>query len=293
MSHRKKEKSEEPDGIERKKSHGKIKPATRMPMQIPSGLSGPFDAAAGVQCIGEIEHMARALASGEEPDLWKLLQQLDSDRDILCKLDKSEIDAIPQNMRGHALRAFHAAQWTWIARHKKILGLLEDRGIVAFTNKEQYDRMIPQIRAIAGDVPSFPEAIIGCLQDIIKEQLLAIDFIPERFIDADFAPPGMKPGKAITEEEVDKECLPLEDYYAMTMQMLEEVFEMIIEDRYKAKVLAKGYAPYFFIWLGAENILQMVVKGLVEGDPYIRKKPLPDGGFSYMLWDPGTMPKRQ
>lgn len=289
MSHRSRIKDAEarekksPSGTARSK-------APRMPRPIPKSSSGihvipdTFDASAGVQIIGEIEHTARALKTGDEPDLWGCLQQLDTDKEILCKLDKAEIDSIPQKWRGHALRAFHSALWTWIARHNGLLDELTSHGIIAFTNTEEYARAIPQVLPIAGDVPSFAEPVMGCLQDIIKENLSAIDFIPEPYLEADFLPPGtVAQPRGLEPKEGEKEPLPLEDYYACTVQTLEEVFRMIHEDPVKANEMAKARAPYFFIWLGTEQILQRIVTGLVEGDPYIRKKRLPDGGYSYML----------
>jgi hypothetical protein len=269
----------------------------RLPRQIPKNamglqiMSGTFDAQAAVQIIGEIDHTARALASGDEPDLWSCLQKLDTDSEILGTLDKGRIDSIPQKRRGHALRAFHSALWTWLARHKGILGELTDRGIIAFTNKETYARTIPQVLPIAGDVPSFAEPVIGCLQDIIKGNLTAVDFIPGPYINADLLPPGTRAQpRGLEPKEGEKEPLPLEDYYACTVQTLEEVFEMIYEDMAKAKALAKGCAPFFFIWMGTQRILQHIVTGLVEGDPFVRKKPLPDGGFSYILRERGAGP---
>jgi hypothetical protein len=67
------------------------------------------------------------------------------------------------------------------------------------------------------------------------------------------------------------------------MQALELFFLSIKDDPAGAKVLAKEYAKYVIIWIGTTGLLQKIISGLVNGDPYIRKKLLPDGGFVYVV----------
>jgi hypothetical protein len=244
---------------------------------------GPYDAHAAVEVLGEIEHTAKNLENGIGPDLYSCLQKLDTASEILCKLDRAAVSTVPVKLRGDAFRAFHAALWTWLARHNKLLEGLLDARLVAF-GIEKYGEAIPQIAPIASDVPSFNTGFLGVLQDLLKEQFLAIGFIPERFIDADVAPPGRKPVKyGLTDAEKARESLPLEDYYAVTQAAVEEYFRAIRDDPAAAKVLAKEYTKYVFTWLGSLQLLQDIASRLVNGDPYIRKRLLPDGGFEYVV----------
>ena len=120
------------------------------------------------ELVGEIDALARALRSGEEPDLWACLQKIDGEGELLGRLDRSLVDAIPPVARGDALRAFHSAFWTGLARRNGFLEPMKEVKLIGF-GIEKYGEAIPQIRPIAGEVPSFHYLFIAVLQDVIKE----------------------------------------------------------------------------------------------------------------------------
>ena len=250
----------------------------KMPAQIPPILPGPFTAETGVQMIGEIEHAAKDLHKGIETDTYEMMHKLDTDKEILKKLDKNAVNSIPIERRGNAFRAFHAALWTWLARKKGLLDPILDMGLIKL-GMEPFGKFIPAIAPISDDVPTFNQAFLCMLQDCIKCEMIDIDFLPERHHDKDICVPGSEKTKYdITAMEERKRCIPLEGYYDITRQALESFFELKLDGQEEMpQIMAEKYVPYVFIWLGTFRLLQDIVIRLVNGDPYIRKSIGPDG----------------
>jgi hypothetical protein len=236
----------------------------------------------------DVEQIGNALQSGEGPDLWARLKKLDPGNEVIGKLKKSEIDAIPRTMRGLAYRAVVCAVWTEKAGKAGLLQWLIDRRIIAFPHRETYARKIPQVLPIVGELPGFVQVFIGALQDIVKEHLADIGILPEPYLEADTLPPG-KPAKPRgLLPPPGSRTLHIGEFYACTEQALSELFDVVYNDRQKSMDQARKYMPYFFIWLTTQNLLQRIITGLGEGNPIARKKYDPDGGFSYILQEMGA-----
>ena len=242
---------------------------------------------ATLDVIIDADTTGRALIDGNEPSLWACLTKLDPQSEVVARLKKSEIDSIPQKYRGLAYRAAVCALWTEKARKAGHLQWLIDRGIIAFPHRKTYARTIPQVLPIVDSVPGVVQVFIGALQDIVKEHLQEIDILPEQYCEADFLPPGKRAMPRGLPPKPGSQKLHVGEFYACTEQALAELFELPLKDGRLAAERAKELVPYFFIWLNAQELLQQVVTGLGEGDPYVRKKPLPDGGYSYMIDDRG------
>jgi hypothetical protein len=238
---------------------------------------------AALDVIIDADTTGRALRDGNEPSLWACLSKLDPESEVVGRLKKSEIDSIPQKNRGLAYRAAVCALWTEKARKAGHLQWLIDRGIISFPHRETYARTIPQVLPIVDSVPGVVMVFIGALQDIVKEHLQEIDILPEQYYEADFLPPGKRAMPRGLLPKPGSRRLHAGEFYACTEEALAELFEVPLKDGRLAALWAKELVPYFFIWLNAQKLLQQVVTGLGEGDPYIRKERKPDGGFSYIM----------
>jgi len=238
----------------------------------------------------DAERTGLALRHGAEPSLWACLQKLDTDNVFLPRLRKSEIDAVSRDRRGLAYKAVVCALWTDKARRAGLIQWLVDRRIIAFPHRETYARAIPAVLPIVDSIPGFVLVFTGALQDIVKERLVDIGILPDPYLEADCLPPG--------EQAIPRGLLPppasrklhVGEFYACTEQALAELFEVTHNDPQKAHAQAREYVRYLFIWLNAQNILQRIISGLGEGDPYIRKKPDAAGGFSYVAGEQGLGP---
>jgi hypothetical protein len=236
----------------------------------------------------DAEKTGWALHDGTEPSLWACLQRLDADNLVLPRLRKSEIDAVPRDKRGLAYKAVVGAIWTEKARKAGLLQWLIDRKIIAFPHRETYARAIPAVLPIVDSIPGFVQVFAGALQDIVKEHLVDIGMLPKQYLKADFLPPGEMAKPRGLPPPPGSRGLHIGEFYAGTEQALSELFEVTHNDRQRAKAQAREYVRYFFIWINAQNLLQRIITGLGEGNPYMRKKRHPDGGFSYILEDKGA-----
>jgi hypothetical protein len=241
----------------------------------------PIEMEAAGQLLGDIDRLALALATGAGPELWACLQMVDPDGALLGKLDKTEIDAIPQKLRGDALRAFHSALWTGLARQNGFLDHMMKIKLVGF-GIEKYGETIPQIRPIADDTPSFHYLFIAVLQDVVKDHLKRGGLIPKRHQDADFLPPGQKATTALTADEQGSKGLSSDEYYVATWEAMAEFLGVAEKDEDRGRELARDYTPYVFIWLGTSRLLQDIIGGLITGNPVSRKKRKRGGGFEYI-----------
>ena len=238
----------------------------------------------------DAEKTGLALRNGAQPSLWACLQRIDTDNEIMPKLRKSDIDAIPPDRRGLAYKAAVCALWTEQARQEGLLQWLVDRGIIAFPHRETYARDIPAVLPIVDSIPGFAHVFIGALQDIVKERLVDIGMLPSPYLEADFLPPGEQAEPRGLLPSPGSRRLHIGEFFACTELALVELFEVTHNDHERAHAQARQYVRYFFIWLNAQNLLQRIISGLGEGDPYIRKKRNADGGFSYILGEQGLGP---
>jgi len=86
--------------------------------------------------------------------------------------------------------------------------------------------------------------------------------------------------------------IPLEDYFGITHGILEEYLQARLEPGPEAaSILADGYIPYVFIWLGSLSILQDIISRLVCGNPLVRKLEQPDGTMEYVHGPQGKPPR--
>jgi hypothetical protein len=234
----------------------------------------------------DAEKTGIALRNGAEPSLWACLKRLDTDNVIMPKLKKPDIEGVPRDKRALAYKAVVCAIWTDKARKAGLLQWLIDRRIVAFPHRKTYERAIPAVLPIVDEIPGFVEVFAGALQDIVKGHLLDLEMIPAPYIDADYLPPGKKAEPRGLLPPPGSRALHIGEFYEGTEQALSELFEVTHDDPERANAQAREYVRYFFIWLNAQNILQHIISGLGEGDPYIRKKRTPDGGFTYVCVEP-------
>ena len=237
--------------------------------------------------IIDAEKTGRALRDGAEPSLWACLRKLDPGSEVVGKLKRSEIDAIPRDKRGLAYRAVVCAVWTAKARKAGLLQWLIDRRIIAFPHRETYARAIPAVLPIVDSIPGFVTVFIGALQDLVKEHLADIGILPEQYLESDSLPPGKQAKPRGLLPPPGSRALHIGEFYGCTEQALSELFEVTHNDPQRAKAQAREYVPYFFVWLNCQNLLQQIVSGLGEGNPYMRKELNPDGGFSYILREKG------
>ncbi len=223
-----------------------------------------------------------ALRDGREPSLWACLRKLDVDNVVLPRLNKTEIEAVLRDRRGLAYKAVVCALWTEKARQAGLLQWLIERRIIAFPHRETYARAIPAVLPIVDSIPGFVEVFAGALQDIVKEHLVGIGMIPEPYLEADSLPPGERAEPRGLMPPPGSRKLHVGEFYACTEQALSELFDVVYDNEEKSAAEARAYVRYFFIWLNAQNILQHIVSGLGEGNPFIRKKRNADGGFTYI-----------